>query len=110
MGINWIYDNNIFCKKIIKKLLDDILIKNSIDTVTLSSTHLPFLKSTLEKEFDKIKFIDPGDIIAKKIFRKIKNKQSKKNSLKIFTSGDPKNFQKNLSKLKIKNKVYSLTF
>jgi glutamate racemase len=102
--------NNIFCKKIIKKLLDDILIKNSIDTVTLSSTHLPFLKSNLEKEFDKIKFIDPGEIIAKKVFMKIKNKQSKKNSLKIFTSGDPKKFQKNLSKLKIKNKVYSLTF
>ena len=101
--------NKNFCKKIIKKILDDVLIKNSIDTITLSSTHLPFLKIILENEFNNIQFIDPGDIVAKMIFKKIKNNQSKKNSLKIFTSGDPKTFQKNLSKLNIKNKVYSLT-
>jgi len=101
--------NKNFCKKIIKKVLDDVLTKNSIDTVTLSSTHLPFLKTILENEFNNIQFIDPANIVAKKIFKKIKNNQSKNNSLKIFTSGDPKIFQKNLTKLKIKNKVYSLT-
>jgi len=101
--------NKNFCKKIIKKVLDDVLTKNSIDTVTLSSTHLPFLKTILENEFNNIQFIDTANIVAKKIFKKIKNNQSKNNSLKIFTSGDPKIFQKNLTKLKIKNKVYSLT-
>jgi len=101
--------NKNLCKKIIKKILNDILIKNSIDTVTLSSTHLPFLKSILENEFKNIQFIDPGALVAKKVFKKIKNNQSKNNSFKIFTSGDPKTFQKNLSKLNIKNKVYSLT-
>jgi len=101
--------NKNFCKKVIKKVLDDVLTKNSIDTVTLSSTHLPFLKIILENEFNNIQFIDPANIVAKKIFKKIKNNQSKNNSLKFFTSGDPKILQKNLTKLKIKNKVYSLT-
>jgi len=101
--------NKNFCKKIIKKILDDVITKNSIDTVTLSSTHLPFLKTILENEFNNTQFIDPGDIIAKKVFRKIKNKQSKKKSLKFFTSGNLNDFQKNLNRLKIQNKVNSLT-
>jgi len=82
------------CKIIIKKTLQPILSKQSIDIVTLSSTHLPFLKLLLEKEFPHIQFIDPGDIIAQKVYTKIKNKQSKRNSLKIFASGDTKRFQK----------------
>ncbi len=93
-----------YCRKIIKKDLE-ILSQQSIDTITLSSTHLIFLKSLLKKEFPKIKFIDPGKIVAQKIFSKIKNKESKRNSLKIFTSGNVKDFQIKLNKLGITNKV-----
>ena len=98
-----------YCEKIIKKELE-ILNENQIDVVTLSSTHLPFLKKYLEKEFPNIQFIDPGNIVAQKIYFKIKNKQSKKNSLKIFTSGNTKEFQLKLSKIGIKNKVSFLSF
>ena len=101
--------NKQYCKKIIKKVLNDIISKNSIDTITLSSTHLPFLKSLLDNEFPNVEFIDPGHIIAEKVFKVIKNNQSKRNSLKIFTSGHRMNFQRNLIKLKIKNKVYFLS-
>jgi glutamate racemase len=101
--------NKNYCKKIIKKILNQILYQYSIDTITLSSTHLPFLKLLLEKEYPKIEFIDPGNIVANKIFLKIKNKQSKRNSLKIFASGDTKEFQNKLNKLKIKNKVNFLS-
>ncbi len=97
--------NKQFCKKIIKKVLNDVISKNSIDTITLSSTHLTFLKSLLENEFPNVQFIDPGYIIAEKVFTVIKNNQSKRNSLKIFTSGNPTNLKKTLLKLKIKNKV-----
>ncbi len=97
------------CKKIIKETLQPILSQQSIDTVTLSSTHLPFLKSLLEKEFLHIQFIDPGNIVAQKVYTKIKHKQSKRNSLKIFTSGDVKRFQKKLNKIGIKNKVSFLS-
>jgi len=101
--------NKQFCKKIIKKILNNVISKNSIDTVTLSSTHLPFLKSLLENEFPNVKFIDSGNIVAQKVYAKIKYKQTKKNSLKIFTSGNPVKLEKNLAKLKIKNKVSFLS-
>ncbi len=96
-------------QKIIKKILDPILSQNSIDTITLSSTHLPFLKSLLKKEYPNINFIDPGNIIAEKIFYKIKNKQPKRNSMKIFASGNTKIFQIKLNKINIKNKVNFLS-
>jgi len=97
------------CEKIIKKTLQQILSQHSIDTVTLSSTHLLFLKSLLEKEYPHIQFIDSGNIVAQKVYTKIKNKQSKRNSLKIFTSGDVKKFQKILTRLGIKNRVSFLS-
>ncbi|QDI88865.1 glutamate racemase [Candidatus Nitrosopumilus sp. SW] len=98
-----------YCEKIIKKELQ-ILNKNQIDVVTLSSTHLLFLKKYLQKEFPNTQFIDPGKIVAQKIYSKIKNKQSKRNSLKIFASGNTKDFQSKLLKIGIKNKVSSLSF
>ncbi len=101
--------NKQYCKKIIKKVLNDVISKNSIDTITLSSTHLPFLKLLLENEFPNVQFIDPGYIVAQKVFKMIKNNQSKRNSLKIFTSGNTTKLEKNLVKLKIKNKVSFLS-
>ena len=98
-----------YCEKIIRKELQ-ILNENQIDVVTLSSTHLPFLKKYFEKEFPNIQFIDPGNIVAQKIYSKMKNKQSKTNSLKIFTSGNTKEFQTKLLRIGIKNKVNFLSF
>ncbi|MEX0861821.1 glutamate racemase [Nitrosopumilus sp.] len=98
-----------YCQKIIKKTLDQVLSKNNIDTITLSSTHLPFLKSLLKKQYPSISFIDPANIVAEKIFLKIKNNQSKKNSLKIFATGDTKIFKAKLTKIGVKNKVNLLS-
>ena len=102
-------NNKKYCKKIIKKSLDDYIITEKIDVITLSSTHLLFLKTLLEKEFPHVEFIDPGSLVAKKIFLKIKNKQSKRNSLKIFTSDDIINFKNKLNKIGIKNKINYLS-
>ncbi|MBT8173148.1 MAG: glutamate racemase [Nitrosopumilus sp.] len=101
--------NKKFCKKVIRKSLDQYFCNSLIDTVTLSSTHLPFLKKLLEKEYPEIQFIDPANIVAKKIFKKIKNKQSKRNSLKVFTSGNKIRFKKELKKIGIKNNVSFLS-
>jgi len=87
-----------------------ILSKSLIDVITLSSTHLLFLKPLLKGEFPKIQFIDPGSIVTQRIYSKIKNKQSKRNSLTIFTSGNVKLFQTKLNKIGIKNKVNFLEF
>ena len=98
------------CQKIIKKILEQKFSENNIDTIILSSTHLPFLKLLLKKQFPKITFIDPANLVAKKIFLKVKSKQSKRNSLKIFTSGDVNSFQLKLNQMGIKNKVNRLSF
>ncbi|TAK16316.1 MAG: glutamate racemase [Nitrosarchaeum sp.] len=100
--------DKVYCKKIIKKILGDIF-SDKIDVATLSSTHLSFLKSLLSAEFPHVKFIDPADIVARKVLANIKKNKSKKNTIKIFTSGNVKLFQKNLHKLGIKNKVNFLS-
>ena len=102
-------NNENYCKKIIKKSLEKYIITKKVDTITLSSTHLLFLKKLFEKEFPKVQFIDPGNLVAKKIFSKTKNKQSKRNSLKIFTSGNKIQFKNKLNKIGIKNKINYLS-
>ena len=102
--------NKKYCNKIIKKILKSILFYNDIDTITLSSTHLLFLNSLLKKQFPKINFIDPSVLVAKKILPIIQNNQSKKNSLKIFATGDTKTFELKLNKIGIKNKVSLFPF
>ena len=101
--------NKEYCKKIIKQVLDEVLSQSSIDVITLSSTHLPFLRLLLKKQYSKINFIDSTNIIAEKVFLKIKKNQSKKNSLKIFASGDTKLFQTKLNRIGISNKVKFLS-
>ena len=98
-----------YCIKIIKKVLDQELFENNIDIILLSSTHLPFLRSLLEKEYPKISFIDPANEVAKKVLLKIKDKQNKRNSLKIFASGNFATFQRKLDRIGIKNKVNFLS-
>jgi len=101
--------NKKFCKRIIKKTLCDVFIKNNIDVVTLSSTHLPFLRSILQEEFPKITFLDPAQQVADKVKNFTRKKRSIKNSLQIFTSGNIETFQKQLLKIGIKNKVNSFS-
>ena len=102
-------NNKKYCKKIIKENLENIVISEKIDTITLSSTHLLFLKTLLKKEFPQIQFLDPGNLVATKILKKIKNKQSKRNSLKIFTSGNVIDFKNKLNKIGINNKINYLS-
>ncbi|MFM8659105.1 MAG: glutamate racemase, partial [Candidatus Nitrosotenuis sp.] len=94
-----------YCEQIIKKTLEKTFTDNKIDVVTLSSTHLPFLLSILQKIFPTITFLDPAGIVAQQVIGNKSFIPSKKNSLQIFTTGNPVLFQKNLLKLNIKNKV-----
>ena len=103
------HSNKKYSRKIIKRILDQKLFENDIDTVLLSSTHLPFLRSLLEKEYPKISFIDPADKVAKKVLLKAKDDQKKRNSLKIFASGNVMTFQRKLEGIGIKNKVNFLS-
>lgn len=90
-------------KGIIKKIITPHL-ENNIDVFTLSSTHLPFLVPILKELFPGITFLDPADALAQHI-SKISKHESKKSSLKIYSSGNVEAFHKQLLKIGIKNKV-----
>lgn len=100
--------NRKFCKKIIEKNLLKSIKNNNVDVIMLSSTHLPFLLPILKQIFPRIIFLDPGDSVAKQVIKKLKIHKSKKNSIKIFTSGNARLFQKQLRQIGIKNTVKSL--
>lgn len=100
-------DDRMYCKKLIKKVLQKSFFDNNIDVATLSSTHLPFLREILEEEFPKVLFLDPAEKIAEKLYKIIPDRSKKRYSLRIFTSGDPRSFQKKLQKVGIKNRVIS---
>jgi len=100
--------NKKFCKKLIKKILLEQIITNNVDVVMLSSTHLPFLLPILKQVFTNVTFLDPANIVANQVAKKLKIKKSKKNTMKIFTSGNVSLFQRQLRQIGIKNTVKSL--
>ena len=106
-SVKFIDDKNL-CERTINKVLSQEFSKYNIDVATLSSTHLPFLLSFFNKQFPTVNFLDPGQEIADKV-RKTVKKPSKRNSMKIFTSSKPEKFQKDLSKIGIKQKVTFLS-
>ena len=93
------------CEKTVSKVLFEPFSRTNIDVAILSSTHLPFLLSFLKKQFPNITFIDPGMEVAQKVKKTVARKQSKRNTMKIFTSSDPKKFQKYLVQIGIKKNV-----
>ncbi len=103
----FIYDKK-FCKKKIEEVLLKPIITNNVDVVTLSSTHLPFLLPILKQVFPNIMFLDPAYLVVNQVVKKLKTKKSKRNSMKIFTSGNVKLFQKQLRQIGIENTVKQL--
>lgn len=97
-----------FCKKKIQAVLLKPITTNNVDVVTLSSTHLPFLLPILKQVFPNIIFLDPAHLVVDKVVKKLKTKNSKRSSMKIFTSGNAKHFQKILCQIGIKNTVNQL--
>lgn len=103
-------NNAKYSRSTIQNILTDVFFSKQIDTVTLSSTHLSFLSPLLKEMFPMITFLDPAYSVAQKIIQKKNFHSTKKNSLKIFASGNITKLQNNLAKLQIKNKVRHLEF
>lgn len=97
--------NKKHCLKEIRETLHEIISSNKIDVITLSSTHLPLLLPLLKDVFPTIKFLDPAQLVADNISKMRLITPSKRNSLKIFCSGDPFELEKNLRVLGIRNAV-----
>ena len=99
-----------YCKNIIKEVLEDVFLDNSIDIATLSSTHLPFLEPFLRSIFKNVKFLDPAKNITNVLKDFVKDNDLQQNVLRIFTSGDVKLFKKNLQMIGINDEVSFLRF
>jgi glutamate racemase len=95
-------DNQKLCEKTVRKVLSKQFSKSNVDVAILSSTHLPFLLPFLKKQFPNITFVDPAKEIAQKVRKIMAKKPSKTNTMKIFTSSNPKKFQKYLWQIGIK--------
>ena len=93
------------CEKTVKKVLSKPFSESNVDVAILSSTHLPFLLPFLKKQFPNITFVDPAKDIAQKVRKIVAKKPSKTNTMKIFTSSDPKKLQKYLFQIGIKKNV-----
>ena len=89
-------------KKLLEKYFQNQFSKSNVDVAILSSTHLPFLLPFLKKQFPNITFVDPAKEIAQKVRKIMAKKPSKTNTMKIFTSSNPKKFQKYLWQIGIK--------
>jgi len=98
-----------YCKNIIREVLENVFLDNSIDVATLSSTHLPFLESYLRLIFKNVKFLDPAENVANDIKNLIRDNDLQQNVLRIFTSGDVNLYKKNLQMMGINNEVSFLT-
>ena len=105
----FIYAQN-FCRKKINSILGQEFLRNNIDVATLSSTHLPFLSLMLSEIFPQVTFLDPAEQIAEQIIKHKNFFPSKKNSLKVFSSGNILQFQQQLKRIGIKNKVNKINF
>lgn len=99
------YSNPELCKNMIKKILSLTFIKNNVDVVTLSSTHLPFLLKFFKNMFPNIAFLDPGESLAINLKQQHADPNKKRNSLQIFTSGSINSLEKKLSYMNINNKI-----
>ena len=98
-------DDKKLCEKTIGKVLSKPFSEFDVDVAILSSTHLPFLLPFLKKQFPNVIFVDPAKDIAQKVRKIVAKKPSKINTMKIFTSSDPKKFQRYLWQIGIKKNV-----
>ena len=81
-------------EEVIKKTLNLVLELNpNIDVMTLSSTHLPFLKDYLERLYPNTTFLDPAEDVSQEIKKFLKEKNllnNTKGKLSIITTVDKK--------------------
>ena len=86
---------------------DDV--DREIDVITLSSTHLPFVKRYLNALLPTVKFVDPAQMVAKDV-RKFLNfyrmaKKSGTGKLQILVSDNKREFERSVRAMGIREPV-----
>ena len=80
-----------------------------IDVITLSSTHLPFVKRYLNSLLPTVRFIDPAQIVARDVRKLLAfnrmTKKSGKSNLRILVSDGKREFEKSARALGMREPI-----
>ena len=92
--------------------LGPVLAENRIDSVALSSTHLPFLAERLAEAFPRLRLADPGEDAAEAVRGRIGagagGAGQEEAPMRIFASGDPAPLEGRLRRLGVREAVQRL--
>jgi glutamate racemase len=84
-------------------------IDEKIDVITLSSTHLPFVKRYLNSLLPTVRFIDPAQIVAKDVRKFLAfyrmTKKSGRSNLRILVSDSKRGFEKSVRALGVREPI-----
>jgi glutamate racemase len=84
-------------------------VDEKLDVITLSSTHLPFVKKYLNALLPTVRFVDPAQIVARDVRKFLKfNRMAKKSGtgkLQILVSDGKREFEKSVRAIGIKEPV-----
>lgn len=93
---------------VVSRVLGDDVDKK-IDVITLSSTHLPFVKTYLNALLPTVRFVDPAQIVAKDVRKLLKfyrmAKKSGTGRLQILVSDGKREFEKSVRAMGIREPV-----
>jgi glutamate racemase len=93
---------------VISRVLGDSVDKK-IDVITLSSTHLPFIKRYLNSLLPAARFIDPAQIVAKDVRKFLAfyrmTKKSGRSNLRILVSDGKREFEKSIRAMGVREPV-----
>ena len=84
-------------------------VDEKLDVITLSSTHLPFVKTYLNALLPSVRFVDPAQIVAKDVRKFLKSYRMAKKSgtgrLQILVSDSKREFEKSVRAMGIREPV-----
>jgi glutamate racemase len=93
---------------VISRVLGDN-VDEKIDVITLSSTHLPFVKTYLNALLPTVRFVDPAQIVAKDVKKFLKfyrmAKKSGTGKLQILVSDGKREFEKSVRVMGVREPV-----
>jgi glutamate racemase len=93
---------------VISRVLGDNM-DEKIDVITLSSTHLPFVKRYLNSLLPTVRFIDPAQIVAKDVRKFLAfyrmAKKSGRSNLRILVSDGKREFEKSARALGLREPI-----
>ena len=94
---------------VISRVLGDDELDKKIDVITLSSTHLPFVKKYLNSLLPTVKFVDPAKIISRDVRKFLRfNRMLKKTGsgrLRVLVSNGKKQFEQSSRVMGVKEPI-----